>query len=225
MSSSDPRPEKPVTPDPSRTQPRTRRPRRRAPSSSPRRSARSCSSSAVVGTALFAAELRRRRRTATRSASASSASSLAFGLTVVAGAYAWGPISGGHFNPAVTLGLAAAGRFAWKDSPGYIVAQIVGGAVATTLIVPDRPVRPRRLAAERAGRRLRQQRLRRRSPPAASASARRSSPRSLFTAIFVLVILGVTHPTRGTAALAPARDRSDADAHPPRHRSRSTTRR
>ena len=60
---------------------------------------------------------------------------LAFGLTVVAGAYAWGPISGGHFNPAVTLGLAAAGRFEWKDSIGYIIAQIVGGAAATTVIV------------------------------------------------------------------------------------------
>ena len=60
---------------------------------------------------------------------------LAFGLTVVAGAYAWGPISGGHFNPAVTLGLAAAGRFEWKNTIGYIIAQIIGGAVGTTLIV------------------------------------------------------------------------------------------
>ncbi len=59
---------------------------------------------------------------------------LAFGLTVVVGAYAFGPISGGHFNPAVTLGLAAAGRFSWKDVAGYIVAQIVGGAVAALLI-------------------------------------------------------------------------------------------
>lgn len=77
---------------------------------------------------------------------------LAFGLAVVAGAYAWGPISGGHFNPAVTLGLAAAGRFPWRDTLGYIVAQVVGGALATSVIV--------------------------------------------------LVILGVTHATRGTPALA-----------------------
>ena len=61
--------------------------------------------------------------------------SLAFGLTILAGIYAWGPISGGHFNPAVTVGLAAAGRFAWKDAPGYIIAQIIGGALGTTLIV------------------------------------------------------------------------------------------
>ncbi len=59
---------------------------------------------------------------------------LAFGLTVVVGAYAFGPVSGGHFNPAVTVGLAAAGRFSWRDVAGYIVAQIVGGAVAAALI-------------------------------------------------------------------------------------------
>lgn len=59
---------------------------------------------------------------------------LAFGLTVVVGAYAFGPVSGGHFNPAVTLGLAAAGRFAWKDVAGYIVAQVIGGAIASSLI-------------------------------------------------------------------------------------------
>ncbi len=59
---------------------------------------------------------------------------LAVGLTVVAGAYAVGHISGGHFNPAVTLGAAASGRFAWKDVPYYVLAQIVGGALATTFI-------------------------------------------------------------------------------------------
>lgn len=59
---------------------------------------------------------------------------LAFGLTVVVGAYALGPVSGGHFNPAVTIGLAAAGRFAWKDVAGYIVAQIVGGVLASSLL-------------------------------------------------------------------------------------------
>ncbi len=59
---------------------------------------------------------------------------LAFGLSVLVSAYAFGPISGGHFNPAVTLGLAAAGRFAWRDVAGYLVAQIVAGAVATSLL-------------------------------------------------------------------------------------------
>lgn len=52
--------------------------------------------------------------------------SLAFGLTVVTGAYALGPISGGHFNPAVSLGLAVGGRFAWRELPGYVLAQVLG---------------------------------------------------------------------------------------------------
>jgi len=59
---------------------------------------------------------------------------LAVGLAVLTAAYAVGGISGGHFNPAVTLGLAAAGRFAWKDVVGYIVAQIVGGLLATLVL-------------------------------------------------------------------------------------------
>lgn len=60
--------------------------------------------------------------------------SLAFGLTVLTMAFALGPISGGHFNPAVTLGLAAGGRFAWKDTPGYIVAQVVGAILAALVL-------------------------------------------------------------------------------------------
>ena len=56
--------------------------------------------------------------------------SLAFGLTVLTMAYAAGHISGGHFNPAVTLGLVAGGRFAGKDAIPYIVAQVIGGALA-----------------------------------------------------------------------------------------------
>ncbi|GAA1526287.1 aquaporin Z [Nocardioides humi] len=55
---------------------------------------------------------------------------LAFGLTVLVMAYAVGHISGGHFNPAVTLGAAAGGRIAWKDTPVYIVTQVVAGVVA-----------------------------------------------------------------------------------------------
>src|SRR5699024_5048346 len=59
---------------------------------------------------------------------------IAFGLTVVVGAYAFGPVSGGHFNPAVTIGLATAGKFSWKDVPGYIIAQIFGGAIASSIL-------------------------------------------------------------------------------------------
>ena len=60
--------------------------------------------------------------------------SLAFGLTVLTGAYALGHISGGHFNPAVTVGLAVAKRFAWKDVPAYIVAEVLGAIAGTALI-------------------------------------------------------------------------------------------
>lgn len=55
---------------------------------------------------------------------------LAFGLTVVSGAYALGHVSGAHFNPAVSVGLAAAGRFSWSDVPLYVVAQIAGASAA-----------------------------------------------------------------------------------------------
>ncbi|MBM7369025.1 aquaporin Z [Gordonia hydrophobica] len=59
---------------------------------------------------------------------------LAFGLTVVTMAYAVGHISGGHFNPAVTLGAAVGGRLPWKDVPGYWVSQLIGGLIAGTAI-------------------------------------------------------------------------------------------
>ena len=54
---------------------------------------------------------------------------LAFGLTVVTGAYAVGHVSGGHFNPAVTLGLVVGGRFSAAKAPGYIIAQVIGGVL------------------------------------------------------------------------------------------------
>ena len=59
---------------------------------------------------------------------------LAFGLTVLTMAYAVGPISGGHFNPAVSVGLATAGRFAWKDLPGYVIAQVLGAVAAAAVL-------------------------------------------------------------------------------------------
>ena len=59
---------------------------------------------------------------------------LAFGLTVVTMAYAVGHISGGHFNPAVTIGLAAGGRFPASQVPGYIVSQVIGGIAAAAVL-------------------------------------------------------------------------------------------
>ena len=60
--------------------------------------------------------------------------SLAFGLTVLTMAYAVGHISGGHFNPAVTLGLVAGGRFKFGQAVQYIVSQVLGGIAAAACL-------------------------------------------------------------------------------------------
>lgn len=60
---------------------------------------------------------------------------LAFGLTVLVMAYAVGHISGGHFNPAVTLGAVIAGRAEWKDVIPYWVSQIIGATVAGAILL------------------------------------------------------------------------------------------
>src|ERR1700759_4803678 len=57
----------------------------------------------------------------------------AVGLSVLAMAYAVGPISGGHFNPAVTCGLVAAGRFSSSKAISYIIAQVLGGVAAAVV--------------------------------------------------------------------------------------------
>lgn len=61
--------------------------------------------------------------------------SLAFGLTVVACAYAFGGVSGCHLNPAVTAGLTAAGRFEVSKVPGYLVAQVAGAIAASACLL------------------------------------------------------------------------------------------
>jgi aquaporin Z len=60
--------------------------------------------------------------------------SLAFGLTVLTMAFAIGHVSGCHLNPAVTLGLAAAGRFSGKEVPGYVVAQVLGACAGAAIL-------------------------------------------------------------------------------------------
>jgi aquaporin Z len=59
---------------------------------------------------------------------------LAFGLTVVTMAYAVGPISGGHFNPAVSIGLFVGGRFEGSSLLGYIIAQLLGATAAAGVL-------------------------------------------------------------------------------------------
>ncbi len=60
--------------------------------------------------------------------------SFAFGLTVLTMAFAIGHISGCHLNPAVSVGLAAGGRFPAKELPAYIIAQVIGGILAAALL-------------------------------------------------------------------------------------------
>jgi aquaporin Z len=78
---------------------------------------------AIAGAALFAAP-----------SAGLVAVALAAGIAVVSMAYAVGNISGGHFNPAVTIGLIAAGRFDSAKAPGYIVSQVLGGAAAALVL-------------------------------------------------------------------------------------------
>jgi aquaporin Z len=67
---------------------------------------------------------------------------LAFGLTVMSGAVAFGSVSGGHFNPAVTVGLAVARRFPWREVGPYALAQVVGATVAGAVLFAIASGRP-----------------------------------------------------------------------------------
>lgn len=126
---------------------------------------------------------------------------LAFGLTVVAGAYAWGPISGGHFNPAITLGLAAAGRFPWKDTIGYVVAQLVGGLIATSIIFLMGQWGPDGWLDKAQSGGFASNGFGEHSPGGFGIGAAITSE-IVLTFVFVVVILGVTHVTRGNATMA-----------------------
>lgn len=195
---SDPRPEKPIEPTPLDHTPT-------APSTAATLVAEAFGTFllvlGVISTALFAANFPYADGATNPLGVGFVGVSLAVGLTVVAGAYAFGPISGGHFNPAVTFGLAAAGRFPWRGVLGYIIAQIVGGLVATTLIVlvglsgPDgwlTKAQDGGFASNGFGE----------HSPGGFGIGGAIVVEVLFTAIFVIVILGVTHPTRGNAGMA-----------------------
>ncbi|WP_375432913.1 aquaporin Z [uncultured Friedmanniella sp.] len=67
---------------------------------------------------------------------------LAFGLSVLTAAYAFGHVSGGHFNPAVSVGLAVAKRFSWKDVWPYVGTQVVAGTAAGTVLYAIASGRP-----------------------------------------------------------------------------------
>lgn len=59
---------------------------------------------------------------------------LTFGLIILAMIYTFGDVSGAHFNPAVTMAFAAARRFAWREVPAYVGAQILGALMASVLM-------------------------------------------------------------------------------------------
>ena len=123
---------------------------------------------------------------------------LAFGLTVLTGAYALGPISGGHFNPAVSLGLVVGGRFKASELPGYVIAQVLGAIAAAAVLYV--------IASGKAGADL---------GGFASNGYGEHSPGGyglvsalvievVLTAVFLIVILGATakRAARGVAGLA-----------------------
>ena len=114
---------------------------------------------------------------------------LAFGLTVVTMAYAVGHISGGHFTPAVTLGLWAGGRFPLKEVPLYIVAQVLGGIGASFLLytiatgAPDYSLAVNGLAANGYGA----------GSPGGYSLTSAFIAEALLTFFFLMVIMGVTN--------------------------------
>lgn len=123
---------------------------------------------------------------------------LAFGLTVLTMAYAIGGISGGHFNPAVSVGLAVAGRFKASDLVPYVIAQVLGAVVAAALLYL--------IASGKAGFDLSSGLA---SNGYADHSPGKYSAMSAFvtelvmTFMFLFIILGVTDKRGGTAAFAP----------------------
>ena len=124
--------------------------------------------------------------------------SLAFGLTVLTGAYAFGPVSGGHFNPAVSVGLAVAGRFRFSELPGYVVAQVFGAAAAAAVLYMIATGKP---GFEVGG--FATNGFGERSPGQYSMTAALLTE-VVLTAVFLLVILGATakRAAAGFAALA-----------------------
>jgi aquaporin Z len=114
--------------------------------------------------------------------------SLAFGLSLLTAAYAFGPISGGHFNPAVSVGLWAGGRFPARYVAPYIVVQVAGAIVAAAtiyLIASGQPTFDVRagFAANGYGA----------HSPGQFALGSALVAEAVMTFMFVLVILGATH--------------------------------
>lgn len=126
---------------------------------------------------------------------------LAIGLTVLVAIYAVGHISGGHFNPAVTLGLAIAGRFGWGRVWQYVVAQVVGGVVASSILYLIATGGPKGYAKEVAEGGFASNGFGDQSPAGFTLLAVIITE-VVLTAVFLFVILSVTD-VRNTTSLSP----------------------
>ncbi len=127
--------------------------------------------------------------------------SLAFGLTVLTGAYALGHISGGHFNPAVSFGLWAGGRFPAKDLPPYIVAQVIGAIAAGFILFQIASGHPDFAVDSTAAGAFATNGYDALSPGGYSAAAAFLCE-VVMTAFFLVIILGATH-ARAPVGFAP----------------------
>ncbi len=124
--------------------------------------------------------------------------SIAFGITVLTMVYAVGHISGGHFNPAVSIGLWMGGRFSSKELLPYIVSQVLGGIAGATILYI--------IASGKAGFELggfAANGFGEHSPDGYSMTAALVTE-FVMTFMFLIVILGATHPKapKGFAGLA-----------------------
>jgi aquaporin Z len=144
----------------------------------------------VIGTALFFAPTQGALPVA-----------LAIGLSVLVAIYAVGHISGGHFNPAVTLGLALAGRFPWTRVWQYVVAQILGGIVASSILFLIATGGPKGFAADAVAGGFASNGFGDQSPGHFGLLAVIITE-VVLTAVFLFVILSVTD-VRNTTVLSP----------------------
>ena len=123
---------------------------------------------------------------------------LAFGLTVFTMATALGPISGAHFNPAVSVGLCAGGRFPARELPAYVAAQVAGAIVAGAVLYAIASGSPgfdpyAGFASNGYGA----------HSPGGYTLPAAGLCEMVLTAGFVLVIMGATDPARASAGFAP----------------------
>ena len=127
--------------------------------------------------------------------------SLAFGLTVLTGAYALGGISGAHFNPAVSVGLWAGGRFPLRDLIPYAIVQVSGAAFAGFILMLIAGGAPGFVVDPSAAGAFASNGYGAMSPGHYSIGAAFVTE-IVMTAMFVVVIMGATHK-RASSALAP----------------------